>query len=255
MFHTFVCMSQVNNQEGYENCNSNFVCGNRVHVGYPFWGDQYNSDAGSRPEYCGLPCYKLDCVDGDVAEIIISEESYRVLEINTETQVMNITLKDFVDDDDPFPAKYPIRPFESAIFKLAPDADLLTLYFGCSNTNISDEYKFNCQINDTSASNDAYWYVGYPAPYSSSCRTYVSVPVMRAAFGDLITETLPAVIKQGFIQQQSLLVLSSSIFTQIFQHNMCETCKVSGGACGYNTATRIPTCFAGTFIFLSRVQH
>ncbi|KAI3854486.1 hypothetical protein MKW92_043314 [Papaver armeniacum] len=240
-----VCEAQESSRERYEKCKRNFACGNGVNVGFPFWGDHHNGDADPRPEYCGLPGYKLDCYDGYTAEIIISEETYRVLEINSQSQVMIIVNKDFLDDDDDdaCPAKYPIPNFNSTLFNYSLDVGLLSLYFDCADIGSLDQYKFNCQLNHTGASSDAYWYVGIPAQFSSSCRKYVSVPVMRAALGDLTTEKIPAVIKQGF----SASYLSSVYVNTI---DLCENCKSYGGACGYNTTSRIPVCFSGTFIFL-----
>ncbi|KAI3871096.1 hypothetical protein MKX03_024113 [Papaver bracteatum] len=245
MFHTYVCISQENNREGYEKCKDNFVCGNLVDVGYPFWGEHHNTDDGKdRPEYCGLPEYKLDCYGGDIAEIKISQESYHVFHINPEGQVMNITSKDFMDDDDACPAKYPTVNFDSdAVFNRAPDVDLLILHFGCSGINNLDQHKFNCQINNnTGASSrrsiDSYWYIDIPTQFFLSCTSGVSVPVMSAALRDLTTERVPAVIKQGFSASYRSSMYVNSI-------DACENCKRSGGSCGYNTARGIPTCYSG----------
>ncbi|KAI3920745.1 hypothetical protein MKW98_005571 [Papaver atlanticum] len=241
MFHACVSIAQENNLEGYKKCKNNFVCGSLVNVGYPFWGIHHTDGGKSRPEYCGLPYYKLDCYDGDIAEIQISEESYRVLVIDTKSKVMNITNKKFMDDDDACPSKYPVAKFGSSSF-VPPDVDTLSLFFDCSiSSDIDnlDEFKFNCLINNNRLSSDGYWHIGISTLFSSSCKNRVDVPVMPAALRDLTTGAVPAIIKQGF----SVPYLSSvSVTTTI---NMCETCQSSGGACGYNITTEAPACLCG----------
>ncbi|KAI3885781.1 hypothetical protein MKX03_008135, partial [Papaver bracteatum] len=144
----------------YEKCKRNFVCGNHVNASYPFWGDHHNGDAYSRPEYCGLPGYKLVCSDGDVADITISEEPYRVLWINPGSRFMRIRNREFLDDDDACPAKYPFKAFDSDLFTVAPDFEQLALYLGCPKFNL--HLQFKCEINDTftdtSASDAYFWF-------------------------------------------------------------------------------------------------
>ncbi|RZC58089.1 hypothetical protein C5167_005398 [Papaver somniferum] len=243
MFHTYVCIAQEYNPERYEKCKSNFVCGNRVNVGFPFHGDHHN-DGRDRPDYCGLPGYKLDCYKGDIAEIKFLDEIYRVLDINLDSQVMNITNKDLADDA--CASKYPRTPYVSAVFKLpSPDVyQLISIFSDCSDINIRDQYKFKCQKNDagsdSSASNDAYFLLKSPldTPHISSCNRTVEVPVMSAFIKDLMArpETLPTVIKLGF----NVTYLKDESGISI---NWCPACMRSGGTCGYNTATNNPTCY------------
>ncbi|KAI3885778.1 hypothetical protein MKX03_008132 [Papaver bracteatum] len=265
MFHTSVCMSQVNNQEGYEKCKSNFVCGNRVNASFPFWGDHHNVDADSRPEFCGLPGYKLDCLDGDVAEIEISDETYRVLEISPDRQVMNIINKDFTDDDDVCPYRVlEIADFNSPFFDVYADyftlprlcsplsCSIFNIYFDCPSFNSSDVflYRFNCQINHTgeSSTSDAY-FTFYTANRNnpnfstrdfSYCNMSAKVPVMREALGGLTnnSETLSVVIKQGFTVTYVTAASATS-------SSVCTTCSDTGGTCGYDIATNFTTCFRG----------
>ncbi|KAI3832080.1 hypothetical protein MKX03_006041, partial [Papaver bracteatum] len=255
MLHACVCIAQENNREGYEKCKNNFTCGSGVNVGYPFWGEHHNTDDGKdRPEYCGLPGYKLDCYDGDVAEIQFSDELYRVLEINPDSQVMNITNKDLVDDA--CASKSLMTPYGSDVFKSpSPDAyQLIYIYSDCSDTNIQDPYKFNCQINDagpgSTSSSDAYFLLtDTPASGLLSCRKTVNVPIMKAFLKDLIAkpETLPTVIKQGFNVTYDA-ESGSSI-------GMCLTCRGNGGICGYNITAKSPTCFLGMFFSSSFSVH
>ncbi|KAI3854487.1 hypothetical protein MKW92_043315 [Papaver armeniacum] len=242
MLHTSVCMAQVSM---YEKCKSNFLCGNHVNASYPFWGDHHNGDANSRPEYCGLPGYKLVCSDGDVAEITISGESYRVLGIDPGSQFMRIRNREFLDDDDDAcPAKYPIKAFDSDLFTVAPDFEQLALYFGCPKFNLPLQFK--CEINDTvTPASDAYFWSTMATsavsfiPDFPSCNKTVMVPVMSEALGGLISnpETLPAVLKQGFNVTYVTAETGNSL-------DLCLICSgFGGGTCGYNTTSGIPTCF------------
>ncbi|MCL7040185.1 hypothetical protein MKW94_008512 [Papaver nudicaule] len=237
-----VCIAQETNQERYEKCKNNFVCGNRIDVGYPFWGVDHNDGDKSRPDYCGLPSYKLDCYDGDIAEIKIGEETYRVLEINSSSQAMNITNKEFLDDDDACPAKYSIANFGSPLFNDAPDVVPLFLYFDCLSFNPPDQFTYRFKCN--TGTRDAYfWFTEAPpipdfTPDFRSCGKIVQVHVMKEALEGLTAkpETLPIVIKQGFNVTYIYTESGSSI-------DICPTCSGSGGACGYNTTTSNPTCF------------
>ncbi|KAI3934475.1 hypothetical protein MKW92_021795 [Papaver armeniacum] len=242
IFHTYVFIAQENNLERYEKCQRNFVCGDSLSVGYPFWGGHYGNGDKSRPEYCGLINYRLDCLDGDVAQIEISGESYRVLEINTQTQVMNITNTAFVGYESygACPFEYPIPNFHSVDFKLAQDVDQLTLYSDCVKIPDQLPFRFKCLIYG-SPTRDAYFWFGMAPgvpPDFSSCNKTVKTPVMLTALRDLTTnpEILSAVIKQGF--DVTYFNAESDIGI-----GLCLRCTSSGGTCGSNTTEKIPTCF------------
>ncbi|XP_026382266.1 LEAF RUST 10 DISEASE-RESISTANCE LOCUS RECEPTOR-LIKE PROTEIN KINASE-like 2.4 [Papaver somniferum] len=242
MFHTYVCIAQENNLERYEKCQRKFVCGDSVDVGYPFWGRHYSIGDKSRPEYCGLLNYRLDCLDGDVAQIVISGESYRVLEINTETKVMNITNTAFVGYESygACPFEYPIPNFDSVDFKLAQDVDQLTLYSDCVKIPDQLTFRFKCLIYGSPTRDAYFWFDMAPGvpPDFSSCNKTVKTPVMLTALRDLTTnpEILPAVIKQGF----NVTYFNAESDIGI---GMCLRCRNSGGTCGSNTTEKIPTCF------------
>ncbi|MCL7022741.1 hypothetical protein MKW94_015535 [Papaver nudicaule] len=244
--HLPVCMPQQQNNR-YNDCYRNFQCGTDVNVSFPFWG-------GSRPNYCGSLGYQLNCIDGDVAEMEILSQTFRVLAIDPETKVARITRKKFMDDDDADCAsKYHNTTLDFALFSYAPGIVNLTLYFHCPNLNKSS-LKFKCGgINSTgsgtSSASDAYFVISNTSGdsstsmLSSSCGRSVQVSTMGSAIRELTDNpsSLPKVLKEGF---DVSYVASAASRTDV---EFCLNCSASGGTCGYSdTAVKSLTCFSSS---------
>ncbi|OVA04953.1 Protein kinase domain [Macleaya cordata] len=223
------------------NCSVlNFTCGDRfTNISYPFWGNQ-------RPHYCGLPGYKLDCVDDGVnTEIEILSEKYRVLGIDQLRNIMKIIRKDFLDEDDACPADGfdTITP-DFNLFNYPPDN--LTLYYGCPAFSGSNAFpnKFICQTNETSNTDAYYWSKtlagGISPPNPSICLKSIEVPVMDPTLRRLAADPtnitiLSSILREGFDVNYSDVADSVT---------GCYECVNNGGECRYSLAS-VPsfTCF------------
>ncbi|OVA04959.1 hypothetical protein BVC80_1211g19 [Macleaya cordata] len=223
---------------GQENVDSsncsvlNFTCGDLIkNISYPFWGNL-------RPPYCGMPGYKLDCLDGGITEIEIVSEKYRVLGIDQGNKIMTITRNDFLGEDDACLADGfdTITP-NFTLFNYPPDK--LTLNYGCPAFPGSNTFpnKFNCETNETS-NTDAYYWSGILAsaginspPNSVRCWKSIEVPVtvtaLRRLSNDPSTTTLSSVLRAGFDVGYS--------------DAGCHDCMKNGGECRYSSASL--TCF------------
>ena len=69
----------------YDVCGESVMCGN-TRLEYPFWGS-------TRPAYCGHPGFQLNC-RSDVFLLNYESVDYRVLQIDTSTQVITVARND-----------------------------------------------------------------------------------------------------------------------------------------------------------------
>lgn len=188
-----------------ELCSQPFSCGNQRNLLYPFW-------IPSREE-CGHPDFMLEC-SGSFAELSISSVKFRILEVN----------------------------YTSRITRLAPDTDMLKIYYECPNISHSvTTYVGNIPCDDDHKS----YYVtrnlsspllrgvsGLLNDFKVFCRRNVSIPASRSALNTLertpTLDNLKKALEEGF---------------KLELNKDCSMCIDSGGSCGYNQVSRRFVCY------------
>ncbi|KAK9677282.1 hypothetical protein RND81_11G133100 [Saponaria officinalis] len=200
-----VLPSSTGVDDRYKTCASSlFSCGSNVsNVGYPFWGDR-------RPQYCGHPALKLQC-------------------LKNEEKGGNLTL---TIDGGPFnlPCTLYMKDF-SQVFNYTPNVETLTLFYNC-RIDI-DAHNFGsvpCYQGHTKY--QAYFVSNMSAlkDYASYCSS-VEVPVPRNEL-DLYNKR-----KVGLGQ-----VLSQGFEVNYAYSSECLRCNNSGGICGSSDVSNF-VCF------------
>ncbi|XP_057993417.1 LEAF RUST 10 DISEASE-RESISTANCE LOCUS RECEPTOR-LIKE PROTEIN KINASE-like 1.3 isoform X2 [Hevea brasiliensis] len=225
------------NDERYQNCSSTFQCGNITNIGYPFWGL-------NRPDYCGNPNFRLNCID-QTAVITIKNLTYQVLEIDSKAKNLAVARTDYIGSI--CPNLLINTTLDFVHFSYASDIQNVTLYYGCSSPStsigITGFSQFNCKLNDTDI-NGFYSTRNIDLVNSTiinllgSCNNNVIVPATESAINSLGNslislneENLVTALEQGFgLQWQA-------------NNSVCKTCTISGGSCGYNTTTNSFACY------------
>ncbi|KAJ9147337.1 hypothetical protein P3X46_029511 [Hevea brasiliensis] len=226
------------NDERYQNCSSTFQCGNITNIGYPFWGL-------NRPDYCGNPNFRLNCID-QTAVITIKNLTYQVLEIDSVAKNLTVARTDYIGSI--CPNLLINTTLDFVHFSYASDIQNVTLYYGCSSPSTTIGIagfspQFTCKLNDTDI-NGFYGTRNIDLGNSTiinllrSCNNSVVVPATESAINSLENslislneENLVTALEQGFgLQWQA-------------NNSVCETCKISGGSCGYNTTTNSFACY------------
>ncbi|XP_057949884.1 LEAF RUST 10 DISEASE-RESISTANCE LOCUS RECEPTOR-LIKE PROTEIN KINASE-like 2.1 [Malania oleifera] len=228
--------------ERYANCSATFECANIPSIAYPFWG-------GNRPEYCGHPRFELAC-DGDLPEIKIATQYYRVLNIDNTTHTLTVARSDYWNNY--CPASLANTSLDFAIVNYAPYNQNLTLYYGCNSALPSEvsvfsnaSTQFSCAINNRNLT--GYLQLFDPGATTSSILKYLSdcdysvlVPVLQSAAEKLETSLTPltslvSALRGGFGVQWDA------------NNRGCDECEASGGACGYDSGDFACYCRNGTF--------
>ncbi|XWS75497.1 hypothetical protein CRYUN_Cryun01aG0094100 [Craigia yunnanensis] len=128
-------------------CSALFHCGNIQNIGYPFWGLD-------RPESCGHPSFRLSCNE-DIPDITIMSATYRVLNLNSSTQVLEVARLDYTDNICP---TYLINStLISGLFEYDTATQDKRLYCGCQLITVLENTpsiqgistQFECTINGT----------------------------------------------------------------------------------------------------------
>ncbi|XP_057949811.1 LEAF RUST 10 DISEASE-RESISTANCE LOCUS RECEPTOR-LIKE PROTEIN KINASE-like 2.7 [Malania oleifera] len=230
--------------ERYANCSATFECANIPSIAYPFWG-------GNRPEYCGHPRFELAC-DGDLPEIKIATQYYRVLNIDNTTHTLTVARSDYWNNY--CPASLANTSLDFAIVNYAPYNQNLTLYYGCNSVLPSEisvffnaSSQFSCAINNRNLT--GYLPLNVPGAtasatssilkYLSDCDYSVLVPALQSAAEKLETSLTPltslvSALRGGFGVQWDA------------NNRGCDECKASGGACGYDSGDFACYCRNGT---------
>lgn len=209
----------------YLNCSrETLTCGSESNIGYPFWGM-------NRPSYCGPPGFELRC-ENNVAEIMMNENTLRVLDIDPERQILKVAREDYWNDY--CPTQFINTSINYDHFNYGSDLSNLTLYYGCYPPIPSMFLVLtNCSINNTlmDVSYATRNTLGDPRP--GVCRGIVVVPVYEAAEQDLEVNptTMQAALTGGFDLQWEA------------DNDECRRCIKSDGICGYNQTLNSFTCF------------
>ncbi|KAJ6371027.1 hypothetical protein OIU77_001520 [Salix suchowensis] len=224
----------ADDDERYLNCMNSFDCGNITGAGYPFSGSD-------RPGYCGYPGFELSCRNQD-PEIKIMGSTYKLLGINNQSRTLNISRTDYTENL--CPTLLSNTSLSPNLLSSNSDHGEVTLYYGCPSPIPSGfSAQFTCNINDTdmmgyfvTVNNSV---LSMTAPnlitYLTTCNNSVKVPVRQSALVSAL-QNPSATQLLGAINQGFDLVWSAN-------DSLCDTCKSSGGQCGYNQTTTAFTCF------------
>ncbi|KAK3425884.1 hypothetical protein EUGRSUZ_F02098 [Eucalyptus grandis] len=207
------------NDDLYSKCSYLFNCGNIQDVGFPFWG-------GNRPNSCGHPALQLACED-DAASITISNVKYKVLDIDHNSEVLNIAREDFstgICSPD-----FTNTTFDPALFSMVNGYSNFTIIYGCPGVP-SARNSFSCTISGRGT------IYGYGAPGAlgpGSCSESVVIPISRNLLSQLAygMVSLEVTGKQGF--EVRLEVDSAT----------CKRCAHSKGVCGYYISKNTTACY------------
>ncbi|XP_024007679.1 LEAF RUST 10 DISEASE-RESISTANCE LOCUS RECEPTOR-LIKE PROTEIN KINASE-like 1.4 isoform X1 [Eutrema salsugineum] len=230
-------LHQSNADEYHRRCSGPFSCGDQNDLFYPFWMPGR--------EDCGHPDFKLDCSRG-FAELNISSVMFRILNMSYESPIIRLARSDYINNicpSDPLNA-----PFNQSVLPLAPDTDLLTLYYDCSSLVLppGSNYfgRFGCGDDDSDDSDDSYFVTrnltsSFLSPFHAfidnsrtACTRNVSIPASGQSLNTLennpTRENLFKALGDGF---------------ELRVNQECSTCIRSEGACGYNKSSGGFACY------------
>lgn len=210
------------------NCTNFFHCG-ELRIGYPFYGQD-------RPSACGLQGFELKCEDNDITTIEISYQTFQVLKIDQNVHSITLARSDLLDDV--CPQRFNDTTTNDILFSYDPrTVQFLNLYYSCPfrTDQIPDSNRVSCSTNIGGEIigyylNESLW----TNDQLRSCDVNVTVPVLRMAVGDLLSEggniSLTRLLEYGFPLEYK------------FNVEACVECENSGGLCWSGTNTSTPTC-------------
>lgn len=224
----------------YLNCSTPFQCSNQKNIHYPFWGS-------SRAEYCGHPKFRLNCT-GEVPEISIMSQNYRILDIDQNARTLKVVRTDYWADV--CPKNLQNTTLDSSFFTYTSDTQDLTIFYVCPplSLNLSVPNQFNCSIvNETNSgivsyfATESFWRRNLTESEVSlseilrTCKESVVVRVMDSAAGSLEASSpvsnLIDAVNYGFRLEWNA------------NNSQCDSCRWSGGVCGYESSSDDFTCF------------
>ncbi|XP_050269708.1 LEAF RUST 10 DISEASE-RESISTANCE LOCUS RECEPTOR-LIKE PROTEIN KINASE-like 1.3 isoform X9 [Quercus robur] len=207
-------------EDMYESCSNMFNCGKLNNIGFPFWGD-------NRPSSCGYPGLKLNC-QGSVATIKIMNVTYKVLGVNPEAQILNITREDFSTGI--CSPEFVNSTLDPKLLDSGSGLQNLTIVYGCDLSWIPFPGQFNCQINGFA---HAKW--GAYGPGECKVSVVVPVPVQSSPWTGIEIEIdqskLEEAIREGFDVKWKVDTAA------------CLNCTVYKGVCGYDLKRNQSTCY------------
>ncbi|XP_038885125.1 LEAF RUST 10 DISEASE-RESISTANCE LOCUS RECEPTOR-LIKE PROTEIN KINASE-like 1.2 isoform X2 [Benincasa hispida] len=211
-------------EEKYLNCNSSLNCLRYPNLGYPFWGP-------NRPDYCGHPSFKLTCED-ETVEIVIESIAYRVLEIDTNTQILKVARI----ENNTCPQYLKNSTLDSNIFYYSSNTQPLKLLYDCSSLPPRLPGQFSCNINSRN-------YVNLIVTQNTDsgilntmrCNHVVDVAISQSEMQTLKSnpsgKNLVKALESGFELQWRI------------DNSVCYQCQESGGQCGSDPRLGEFTCY------------
>ncbi|CAH1421404.1 unnamed protein product [Lactuca virosa] len=229
-------------QRPFDICGEPVDCG-EIPVEYPFWGLD-------RPAYCGHPGFQLTC-PSNVPLLNYESVNYRVLRLDTSTQIITIARNDLWESSCPrflYNTSYNSMLFNGDNF---PQLNV-SLYYDCNTSSavipLSANYRFSCNVNESQS--DSYFIrtdqlIPSVANFLDQCQNRIDVPVnqssgARLASGVATTDDLRSGVRAGFQLQWTA------------KNDECDRCIRSNGQCGSNwTSPDLFACYCsnGNFSF------
>ncbi|XP_010316315.2 LEAF RUST 10 DISEASE-RESISTANCEUS RECEPTOR-LIKE PROTEIN KINASE-like 1.4 isoform X1 [Solanum lycopersicum] len=225
LFATFILTTTFSFSDDnvlYPNCHLTYSCGSIRNITYPFTGVD-------RPDYCGLPDFKLRCVDDKHTEFTHQSLTYRVLSINQSSATMTVSRIDLWKNS--CPSQFINTTFNSTVFSVdRNEDDELSLSYGCdvSALVITPQNLFNCSVDGLNSTGAFYLLGPIPSdPFLNviTCTTMVTVPMFTTVGKMLYSNeiALGEALMQGF-----------SVKYDTPYDRRCSECKSLGGNCGFN---------------------
>ncbi|XP_017217555.1 LEAF RUST 10 DISEASE-RESISTANCE LOCUS RECEPTOR-LIKE PROTEIN KINASE-like 1.2 isoform X2 [Daucus carota subsp. sativus] len=214
----------------FNECGKRFRCGNFSNLDYPFWG-------GDRQSYCGHPAFQLNCQE-NVTFINLRSKQYRVLGVDTRSQVITVAREDLWNNTCPSPINN--TDLDYTLFSHPSDDQNLTLSYGCASVlGQQSLFKFDCPVNG--ARSDSYFTTRDAALVAPNiaqltCDTRITVPINQTSADALSSASssendLKEVLKAGFRLKWDA------------NDSICNECARPGGRCGYNSSTSSFACY------------
>ncbi|XP_074279061.1 LEAF RUST 10 DISEASE-RESISTANCE LOCUS RECEPTOR-LIKE PROTEIN KINASE-like 2.4 isoform X2 [Silene latifolia] len=227
-----ICFSSSSLQ-WYNSCGTNFTCGS-VSVGFPFWG------TSSRPKECGYPEFELSC-EGEIKSTIqIAETKFYVLDIDQTAKSLKIARQDLSEGLCLTNFQNTTMNFDRFYYPQA--SHNITLLYECPPPpGETPKYsgQFYCNINGI---NETIGYCQSGATGPNGCSKSVVVPVQASLEADILNGTLDlsTSLDKGF-------VVNYKVSEE--DQDLCSSCNVSKGRCGFNSSKNDATCFCpdGTY--------
>ncbi|XP_062097654.1 LEAF RUST 10 DISEASE-RESISTANCE LOCUS RECEPTOR-LIKE PROTEIN KINASE-like 2.1 isoform X2 [Humulus lupulus] len=172
--------------------NTTFNCGHLRNISHPFSG-------GNRPDHCGLPQFRLTCVN-DSTELTINSVKYRVLRLNSSEQTLSLARSDLWNKT--CTREFVNTTFEDTAFSSGADNVDLRLAYECRNVE-ADKKPLNMQFECEDHA-PAFFLVG-PVEFdlllgNITCDEVVRVPMMESSGKALLSNpsSLAEALMMGF---------------------------------------------------------
>ncbi|XVF20754.1 hypothetical protein REPUB_Repub12eG0030400 [Reevesia pubescens] len=222
-------------------CSARFRCGNIQNIGYPFWGLD-------RPESCGYPGFRLDCNE-NTPEITINSVTYRVININSGSQILEVARIDYSQNI--CPTNLINSTFNTNIFESRGNQDI-RLYYGCWPLTDLDltpfpgiSNQFECTINTTivigyyltrNINNTSFGSLATILSTSlGSCNNSVIIPVLNSEVESLENNRNSDTLEEALRVGLELQWYANDTF--------CNPCLNSRGQCGHNLTSGEFICY------------
>ncbi|XP_037494753.1 LEAF RUST 10 DISEASE-RESISTANCE LOCUS RECEPTOR-LIKE PROTEIN KINASE-like 2.7 [Jatropha curcas] len=202
--------------------------------------------------YCGQPDFWLNCTE-ETAVITITNLTYQVLDIDSESQTLKVARTDYIGGI--CPNFLHNTSLNSASFNYSSGIRNITLYYHCPalSTAIAIPQGFSSQFTCPSNNSDRngpyvrgdsinFYVTRRLSSFGNSIRSFletckdnVTVPAIESAVPPVeispTEDNLIRALEQGFGLQWTA------------KESTCATCKLSGGICGYNHTTSSFACY------------
>ncbi|GKV16744.1 hypothetical protein SLEP1_g27340 [Rubroshorea leprosula] len=164
----------------YSNCSQTFKCGSIENVSYTFWGV-------NKADYCCQPGFELGC-QNDVPKIKMLNNTFRVLGINTEQQILKVSRDDYWDDV--CPTKFINTTIDFKHFSyVSSGLRNLTIFYNCTLDSNSYYYSsslplYNCTKNNNTTANWLSLYCTFTSsndPLLEEYTSNVQIPINETA--------------------------------------------------------------------------
>ncbi|KAF6171465.1 hypothetical protein GIB67_017989 [Kingdonia uniflora] len=213
-------------------CSESFKCGDDAYS-YPFWG-------GSRPAYCGVTGFELNCRDSYTTEIEIRNSigfgaTFIVLNITEAYQIMTIVRSDLWYLGLGYCPSAFIESYSSGSeyynrLEKVPGTLKYTLFYGCPFNVSAESGGAVCQINGTAINL-------YLKANSGSTKQNHKTSECQ---GGILILVRPSSVNLSTVD---ILMKGYDAKYAGSYHSDCVSCINSGGSCGSNISSGIFRCY------------
>nr|XP_048317887.1 LEAF RUST 10 DISEASE-RESISTANCE LOCUS RECEPTOR-LIKE PROTEIN KINASE-like 2.1 isoform X2 [Ziziphus jujuba var. spinosa] len=228
IFCTLLLLLPVSAESRYGACKPR-NCGSGPNISYPF----YIEDTGL--DFCGLRGFKIECSEGKPV-YLTSRGPYFVEDISYENQSLRLVDVEVVDATCYAPSHY--FAFDGGPMYFSSTHANLQFFYGCNESfSLSFEKKLiPCKSNATYVSYVALVVKDKELSYGEGCERQVGVPIdLEGGFSNQTIKTVdyPQLLKKGFTLRW-------------YGDGCSNSCKTSGGQCGFEDERTVCFCPEGT---------